>query len=171
MIPPPITFPIVTGSRLSRRNPSHVRLVSWGRPDVFWIQASSVLIRSASGMKYMFATECSNPSATNAAIGGTTARILSVVVWAPYVSQTARQTSALQSAPSAIACPKPRFVLLAPIVSAVTPTEPPPKVYSLARKTRIAVPTAPTKLPTYTIDQFRRSDAVLIRLLPHAITI
>ena len=34
-------------------------------------------------MKYMFATECSKPAATNAAIGGTIARILSVVVCAP----------------------------------------------------------------------------------------
>ena len=47
------------------------------------IHESFVLMSSATGMKYMFATECSKPSATNAAIGGMTARILSVVVWAP----------------------------------------------------------------------------------------
>ena len=34
----------------------------------------------ATGMKYMFATECSKPIATNAAIGGTIARMRSVVV-------------------------------------------------------------------------------------------
>ena len=50
-------------------------------------------------MKYMFATECSKPSATNAAIGGMIARILSAVVWAPYVSHTAKHTRALQRSP------------------------------------------------------------------------
>ena len=51
------------------------------------------------GMKYMFATECSKPIATKAAIGGTMARIRSVVVRAEYVSQTARQTRPLQRIP------------------------------------------------------------------------
>ena len=54
-------------------------------------------------MKYMFAMLCSNPAATNAAMGKIMARILSVVLRALYVNQTARQTNALQRIPSAIA--------------------------------------------------------------------
>ena len=80
-------------------------------------------------MKYMLATLCSKPAATKAAIGGTTARILSAVVRALYVSQTARQTSALQSAPSRIARPKSRSVLAVAIASACSPTAPPPSSY------------------------------------------
>ena len=58
-------------------------------------------------MKYMFAMLCSKPTATNAAIGGTIARIRSVVLRAENVSQTAMQTSALQRIPSARAWTNP----------------------------------------------------------------
>ena len=54
----------------------------------------------AEGIKYMFAIECSKPTATKAVIGGIIARILSVVVRALKLNQTARQTRALQKTPS-----------------------------------------------------------------------
>src|SRR6516162_6480182 len=57
------------------------------------------LIRRPSGTKYMFTTECSNPAATNAEIGKSTARILSAVERAPTASHTARQTRTLQRIP------------------------------------------------------------------------
>ena len=47
----------------------------------------------------MFATQCSKPAATNAAMGKTTARILSDTLRPALASHTARQTSTLQSTP------------------------------------------------------------------------
>src|SRR3972149_3973688 len=108
-------LPIVTGSRLSAKKLPHVSPERAGGDSRESTNASSDLISSPIEMKYMFATECSKPAATKAAMGGMTARILSVVVCAPYVSQIARQTSALQSIPSAIASTKPRLVLGPPV--------------------------------------------------------
>jgi len=121
-------------------------------------------------MKYMFATLCSKPAATNAAIGGTTARIRSVVVRALYVSQTARQTSALQSAPSAIAWTKSSPSFASAIASACSPTAPPPNSCWRPAYTSAAVATAPTKFPAYTIAQPVSSRVVATRPLAQAIT-
>ena len=52
-----------------------------------------------SGMKYMFATQCSKPAATKALTGRMMARILSVTLRAPSASHTARQTSTLHRIP------------------------------------------------------------------------
>jgi hypothetical protein len=72
MTAPPITFPIVTGSRLRTRNASTVRFEesAGARPIAAQNSAGAyALMAIASGMKYMFATLCWNPMATNAAIG------------------------------------------------------------------------------------------------------
>jgi hypothetical protein len=61
-------FPIVTGIRLAVRKCAH---------------EMSAPAKIPKGTKYMFATLCSKPQATNAAIGGTIARILSPVDRAP----------------------------------------------------------------------------------------
>src|SRR5579859_4073423 len=111
MSAPPRMFPIVTGRRFAQRNLAHVRFARFAG---IWCAATNAwfdFTRRPMGMKNMFATLCSKPDATNAEIGGMIARILSVVVRALYASQTARQTSALQNAASAIACTKPRLVL------------------------------------------------------------
>jgi hypothetical protein len=83
-------------------------------------------------MKYMFATLCSKPAATNAAIGGTIARIRSVVVRALKVSQTARQTRALQ------ACERDRLheagLVFVAAIERRCPTAPPPNVYCSRRR-------------------------------------
>lgn len=57
------------------------------------------LVSSANDKRYIFAIECSNPADENAAIGGTIARILSVVVRALKQSHVARQTSTFASTP------------------------------------------------------------------------
>ena len=69
----------------------------------------------------MLATLCSNPAATKAAIGGTIARIRSVVVRALKDSQTARQTSALHIMPSAMAGTNSSPALAFPMARAAEP--------------------------------------------------
>ena len=51
------------------------------------------------GTKYMFTTQCSKPEATKAVIGKTKARILSTVLRALKLSQTARITGILHRIP------------------------------------------------------------------------
>ena len=53
-------------------------------------------MKSAEGMKYMLATQCSNPHATKAEIGGRIERILSAVLRALKHIHTAMHTKALQ---------------------------------------------------------------------------
>ena len=72
----------------------------------------------------MLTTECSNPHATNAVIGKTVARILSVTLRAPMHSQTARQTSTLQRTPRTKAETGSRAILLRAIRTIVSPTAP-----------------------------------------------
>jgi hypothetical protein len=95
----------------------------------------------------MFATLCSNPAATKAAMGRHYRQNLVRQVRAPYVSQTARQTSALQNAPRAIRLQKSKIHLAGrdhqrcPIDLAVAKRV-------LARQVHEAGgATAPTKLP------------------------
>jgi len=73
-------FPIVTGTRLWARNPVHVRWESPVTGCAAAMKAASLFTKRPNGRKYMFATLCSKPAATNAVIGGTIARILSAVV-------------------------------------------------------------------------------------------
>jgi len=58
-------------------------------------------------MKYILATLCSKPAATKAVMGKMIDRILSVVLRALKVNQTARHTSALHRIPSTSAWTKP----------------------------------------------------------------
>jgi len=79
---PPMMFPRVTGKRLFTRNPYIVKADRSGTLiRISWAAAiiSGFCFRSSpAGMKYILATECSNPRATNAVIGNRMARILSV---------------------------------------------------------------------------------------------
>jgi hypothetical protein len=106
----------------------------------------------------MLATLCSNPAVTNAVIGGTIARMRSVVERALNVSHNARRTSVLHKMPSTTACPKssPTFALA--VASAVAPIAPSPNMYCPLANTSPAVDTAPLKLPAYTTSQFFRSS-------------
>ena len=87
------------------------------------------LINKPSGMKYMLAMLCSKPQATKAVIGGTMAQDPVGRGAALKVSQTARQTSALQSMPEATACRGDNEHLLSAIVNAASPTKPLPRRY------------------------------------------
>ncbi len=51
------------------------------------------------GMKYMFATQCSKPEATNAMMGKKMPKIFPTTSWDAIASHTARQTSQLQPIP------------------------------------------------------------------------
>ena len=116
---PPRMFPIVTGRRLSAKklrqvSPAQIRLRVETDDAVVALDQEpdrdEVHVRD----RVLEARVRRRPRSA-----AMTARILSVVVRAPYVSQTARQTRALQSIPSAMACPKPRSVLATAIESAV----------------------------------------------------
>ena len=77
----------------------------------------------------MFAMLCSKPAATNAAIGGTIERTLSTVVRALKHIHTARQTNALHMIPSVSAGTKASDAFACAVLSAASPTAPPPNVY------------------------------------------
>src|SRR5262249_45332949 len=109
--------------------------------------AAPSFTKSAQGIRYIFATECSNPAATKVAIGGTIAGILSAVVRALEQSHTARQTSGLPGAARAGGGAKPGDALGCAMARAAAPTAPPPCRWAPARKTSPAVATAPTRLP------------------------
>ncbi len=70
---------MVTGIRLSTTKDPHVRPAS-SNPEAAAKVGSKVLMRSPTGMKYMLATECSNPAATKAVMGKMMAAILSTVL-------------------------------------------------------------------------------------------
>jgi len=76
-------------------------------------------------MKNMLATLCSKPIATKAEMGKIIASILPVVSLAEFASQTARQTSQLQSMPLMRASMKLIPTLLEDICSTRTATSPP----------------------------------------------
>ena len=77
----------------------------------------------------MLAMQCSKPAAANAAIGGMTVTTLSMLVRALKHIHTARQTSALHMIPRVSDGMKARDVLALAVLSAVSPTAPPPNVY------------------------------------------
>ena len=89
-------LPMVTGKRLFQTKFSmEITLSS------FPLEEISVNIPI--GMKYMLATQCSMPVATNAVIGKTIARTLSATLRALKQSQIANQTNKLQPIPAAMA--------------------------------------------------------------------
>lgn len=122
---------------------------------------------TATGKKYMFATQCSNPAATNVAIGGTITATLSTVDRACVVIHTAKHTNALHNTPNANACTNPNDPFCSAIVNAVRPTCPPAAVYCPAANTRPATTSDPTRLPTYTNAHDPSSSRSLIRPRTH----
>ncbi len=88
----------MTGTKFLRMNVVQVNSDS-SRPAARANVGSNCLIINPIGMKYMLAMLCSNPAATNAVIGKMIAAILSTVLRALKVSQTARQTRVLQRIP------------------------------------------------------------------------
>src|SRR6056297_494331 len=83
-IAPPIMFPIVTGMRLVIQICSQEMFIPKNLPR---------------GMKYMFATLCSNPERTKSMTGNHIASILPDMSFAPACIHTASTTSTLQNMP------------------------------------------------------------------------
>jgi len=119
-------FPKVTGIKFLTRKPATVKLPSIiDCPAIPWAAArtsSCPFNANPIGMKYMFATLCSKPDATNAVIGKITARILSIVLRPLKASQIARQTRTLQRMPLKNASRKGIFTLALAISRALPPT-------------------------------------------------
>lgn len=104
-------FPKVTGIKLAKNS---VMLIS------------PPLSNIPNGIKYIFATECSKPSATKAEMGNTIAKTLLATSRAAKQSQTARHTSALHKIPLTNACRGSRFILATAMFRAVSSTAPAP---------------------------------------------
>lgn len=96
----------------------------------------------------MFATECSNPSATKAVIGKTMAMIFPLTVRALSDNHTARQTSVLHSTPRMKASNQGIETLPAAIAAAVSPTAPSPRGSTPDHWIIRAIAAAPMKLAT-----------------------
>src|SRR5690242_10888805 len=132
MIDPPMIFPMVTGKRLP---PIKLVQVKSGKsaavfPMLFQnASGAPALMNRPMGLKYIFAMQCSKPAAANAAIGITTVMTRSMLVRALKHIHTAMQTSALHMIPSVSAGRNSREVLADAVLSAVSPTTPPPNVY------------------------------------------
>ena len=75
------------------------------------------------GIKYMFATLCSNPDATKAIMGKKMANIFPIVCLAEKAIHTARQTSQLHPIPLANASRNDKFTFALAILRAVAPTK------------------------------------------------
>jgi len=138
---------MVTGSRLLMKNALHVR-PERSSPVLAAKAGSKSLITKPMGTKYIFATLCSNPAATKAVMGKIIAAILSTVLRALNVSQTARQTRILQSTPRARACQKPNPTLALAMLRAVVPIPPFEPRYCLLAKSKPTIASDPTKFPT-----------------------
>src|SRR4030042_1127659 len=106
-------LPMVTGSRFLRKKAPQVRLpksaavLPMAAQNVESAGTKSLMSRPI-GIKYMLATECSNPAATKQVMGKTIDRILSVVDRAEEQSHTARHTRALHMIPKQMAWKKSR---------------------------------------------------------------
>ena len=83
--PPPIMFPIVTGSRLPIKK----------LPKLIEVEPR----RAASRMKSMFAIQCSKPSVTKAITGNQIPNILAIGSLTVVETHIARQTSQLHPIP------------------------------------------------------------------------
>src|SRR3972149_6625634 len=91
--PPPTILPSVTGTRLPTI-PATGRSAASTRPGRPWATS-----RAPTEKKYMFATLCSKPAATNAEMGNTMAMILSVTLRPAMAIHTARHTRMLHKIP------------------------------------------------------------------------
>ena len=118
----------------------------------------------------MLAMLCSNPHATKAVMGNTTAAMRSVVERAEKLSQIARHTSRLAKMPSITAGPNDSVLLVVAMASMRSPTAPLPCRYCPEANTAAAMARAPTKLPTYTTAQLRASATSRTLRLAAAIT-
>src|SRR6266567_536524 len=148
-------LPSITGTRLPK-NPSQV--TAWA-PGALSPKVSSNM---AKGMRYMLATLCSNPAATNADIGKTMATALSMTLRPAKAIHTAMQTRTLQSTPLKKAVEKGSATLAAAIRTYSWAIAPSFISACRERKTSTAKPVAPMKLPAQTIAQFRSKSRVLI---------
>ena len=129
---PPIIFPRVTGMRLLISIFDQVKFEKSVAVMPIFVQKDAGapdLIISPTGIKYIFAMQCSKPAATKAVIGKITARILSVVLRALIAIHTAKQTNTLHRIPNTKASTKPMPVLVLAIFNAGKPTALPPKLY------------------------------------------
>ena len=99
----------------------------------------------ASGMKYMFAIECSKPAATKAEIGNTIATALSTTLRPASAIQIAMHTSRLQSTPRKNASVKGIAILADAILSVVSAIAPSFMVGWFDSHTSSGSPAAPTK--------------------------
>ncbi len=86
-------LPTITGARLRGRPVTPIASPPAGSA------APAALSIMASGMKYMFAMECSKPAATKAEIGNTIATSLSTTLRPANAIHMPKHTSALHSTP------------------------------------------------------------------------
>lgn len=105
------------------------------------------------GIKNMFATLCSNPSATKVVIGQKIAKILPATEVVAMVPHTARHTSQLHNTPLATATPNGRLALVVAIPTAAAVAAGAAAV--IAVYAIQAINTDPAKFPTYESAQDR----------------
>ena len=105
--------------------------------------------------------QCSKPAATKAAIGGMIDTTRSMFERSLKHIHTAKHTSALHMIPRVSAGIKANEVFAFAVLSAVSPTAPPPNVYCVVWNISAAVAIAPTKLPANEITQLSRSARVV----------
>lgn len=144
-------WPRVTGSRLSTKNASQVRLAkSAGTRSALAHKAgpAASLMSRPSGIMNMLATECSKPAATNKAIGIVTARILSVVVRPEYAAQIAKHTMRLHSTPRTKASRNEWLTFPREVVSTTAPHAPSALRQVPPKKMKAPIVIAPMKLAT-----------------------
>jgi hypothetical protein len=134
------------------------------KPDqVTGCAAAGSCTSMASGNRYMLAMLCSNPAATKAAMGKTTATALSTTLRPAIAIQTAMQTSTLHRIPRANASSGGSDCFASAMRTTVRAIAPPfIAVWPLAY-TRRASPAAPTKLAAATSTQLRSTSNVVIR--------
>ena len=115
------------------------------------------------GIRNMFATECSNPSATNVVMGQKMAKIFPATEVVAMVPHTARHTSQLHSTPlkNATLNGKDALVVAIPITAAFSAGA----AAVAAPNARYAMTTLPMKFPAYDNAQFRINASVLIRFV------
>src|SRR3989338_1068231 len=150
-MPPPTIFPNVTGKRLLTNIDSRVRPEKSLALPVRVVTASRTIglffNNNPIGMKYILATLCSNPRATNAVMGKSMDSILSVVLRPLIHNHTARQTRALHKTPREKATRNDKPTLALAIKSAFAPTRELLAIQCRLRYIQSAIETAPIKFP------------------------
>src|SRR5262249_54768003 len=97
--------------------------------------------------------------------------ILSVTERPAYASQTPRHTSRLQRIPLKNSVTMSGLIFQTAVFNIVSPMRPPFMSRWCENRTRITSPILPTKLPQYTMTQFRSTSFVETLPLAQAITI